>query len=182
MHFSAAILALAATVSAVDLRSYTSTGCTGGWTGCLGINPGVCCVFSEGAGSGKLSVSVNAIPREWRIMGEAYTGGGCRYIANQQNSNGNTDICLSYGSRGDRTGGIYKFVGRKRAADESCPAEQPNGEKCESAVKADSVGLADGTIYNISSLADEKVEELVKIADSGAGADEVPAEFHSLRR
>jgi hypothetical protein len=61
MHFSAAILALAATVSAVDLRSYTTTGCTGGWVGCLGINPGVCCVFSEGAGSGRLSVSVNAV-------------------------------------------------------------------------------------------------------------------------
>ena len=61
MHFSAAVLALAATVSAIDLRSYTSSGCTGGWTGCLGINPGVCCVYSEGAGSGKLSVSANAV-------------------------------------------------------------------------------------------------------------------------
>ncbi|KAJ4007705.1 hypothetical protein NW752_010374 [Fusarium irregulare] len=182
MHFSAAVLALAATVSAIDLRSYTSTGCTGGWTGCLGINPGVCCVYSEGAGSGKLSVSANAIPRDWRIQVDSYTGGGCRYIASQLNSNGNTDICLTYSSRGDRTGALYRFIGRKRAADESCPAEQPNGRKCEASVKANSVGLADGTVYNISDLADEKVEELVKIADSGAGVDEVPAEFQPLRR
>lgn len=74
MHFSAALLALAATVSAVDLRSYTSTGCTGGWTGCLGINPGVCCVFSEGAGSGKLSVSVNAVSETCLLLLTQLTG------------------------------------------------------------------------------------------------------------
>lgn len=68
---------------------------------------------------------------------------------------------MTYGSRGDRTGGIYRFVGRKRAVDESCPAEQANGQKCEATVQADSVGLADGTVYNISGLAEEKVEELV---------------------
>ena len=61
MHFSAALLALAATVSAIDLRAYSTSGCDGGWQGCLGINPGVCCVYSEGAGSGKLSVSANAV-------------------------------------------------------------------------------------------------------------------------
>lgn len=61
MYFSALLLALAATASAVDVRAYGDTGCNGGWVGCGGINPGVCCVFSNSASSGKLSVSVNAV-------------------------------------------------------------------------------------------------------------------------
>lgn len=74
MYFSAALLALAATVSAIDLRSYTTTGCDGGWVGCLGINPGVCCVFSEGAGSGKLSVSANAVSKKVFLLHTDLTG------------------------------------------------------------------------------------------------------------
>lgn len=74
---------------------------------------------------------------------------------------------MTYSSRGDRTGGLYRFVGRKRAADESCPEEQPSGGKCEASVKANSVGLADGTVYNISGLADEKVEQLVSFGMRG---------------
>ncbi|KAG5659158.1 hypothetical protein HG530_011812 [Fusarium avenaceum] len=182
MYFSALLLALAATASAVDVRAYGDTGCNGGWVGCGGINPGVCCVFSNSASSGKLSVSVNAIPSSWRIRGEANTGGGCTYLANQQDSNGNTDICMTYSSRGDRTGGSYTFVGRKRADDKSCPAEQPDGGKCEASVEPNVLGLADGTVYNISGLTEEKVQELEKIANTGAGADAVPAEFESLRR
>lgn len=185
MYFSAILLTLAATASAVDVRAYSDTGCNGGWVGCANINPGVCCVFSNSASSGRLSVSVNAvratsffhlaygpietnksqqIPSSWRIRGEANTGGGCTYLANQQDSNGNTDICMTYSSRGDRTGGSYSFVGRKRAADNSCPAEQPDGGKCEAGVKPDLLGLSDGTVYNIADLSDEKVEELVSFA------------------
>ncbi|CAF3468778.1 unnamed protein product [Fusarium graminearum] len=182
MYFSAILLTLAATASAVDVRAYSNSGCNGGWVGCAGINPGVCCVFSNSASSGRLSVSVNAIPSSWRIRGEANTGGGCTYLANQQDSNGNTDICMTYSSRGDRTGGSYSFVGRKRAADNSCPAEQPDGGKCEAGVKPGLLGLSDGTVYNIADLSDEKVEELEKIANTGAGADAVPAEFEPLRR
>ncbi|KAM0237870.1 hypothetical protein ACHAP5_008878 [Fusarium lateritium] len=182
MYFSALLLTLAATASAVDVRAYSNTGCNGGWVGCGGINPGVCCVFSNSASSGRLSVSVNAIPSSWRIRGEANTGGGCTYLANQQDSNGNTDICMTYSSRGDRTGGSYTFVGRKRADDQSCPAEQPGGGKCEASVKPNTLGLADGTKYDITGLTDEKVEELEKIANTGAGADAVPDEFQILSR
>ncbi|GKU14530.1 unnamed protein product [Fusarium langsethiae] len=135
MYFSALLLTLAATVSAIDVRAYSDTGCNGAWVGCAGLNPNVCCVFSNSASSGRLSISVNAIPSSWRIRGEANTGGGCTYLANQQDSNGNTDICMTYSSRGDRTGGSYWFVGRKRADNESCPAEQPGGGKCEAGVE-----------------------------------------------
>lgn len=106
------------------------------------------------------------IPSSWRIRGEANTGGGCTYLANQQDSNGNTDICMTYSSRGDRTGGSYSFVGRKRADDKSCPAEQPDGGKCEASVEPNVLGLADGTVYNISGLTEEKVQELVSFAYS----------------
>ncbi|KAL4724454.1 hypothetical protein ACLX1H_009070 [Fusarium chlamydosporum] len=67
---------------------------------------------------------------------------------------------MSFSSRGDRTGGSYWFVGRKRAEDESCLAEQPAGGKCEATVKPNTLGLADGTEYNIADLSDEKVQEL----------------------
>ncbi|KAK1961025.1 hypothetical protein LY78DRAFT_706793 [Colletotrichum sublineola] len=172
MYFSGLLLTLAATASAIDIRAYTGTGCNGGWVGCANINPNVCCVYSNSASSGRLSISVNA----------ASTGGGCSFVANEQDSNGNTDICMTFSSRGDRTGGTYWFVGRKRADDESCPAEQPDGGKCEFGVKPDTLGLADGTEYSIAGLTDEKVQELEKIANTGAGADAVPAEFQILRR
>lgn len=73
---------------------------------------------------------------------------------------------MSYSSRGDRTGGSYSFVGRKRADDKSCPAEQPDGGKCEASVEPNVLGLADGTVYNISGLTEEKVQELVSFAYS----------------
>lgn len=73
---------------------------------------------------------------------------------------------MTYSSRGDRTGGSYTFVGRKRADDKSCPAEQPDGGKCEASVEPNVLGLADGTVYNISGLTEEKVQELVSFAFS----------------
>ncbi|GKU12356.1 unnamed protein product, partial [Fusarium langsethiae] len=42
------------------------------------------------------------------------------------------------------------------------------------------LGLADGTVYSIADLTDEKVQELETIANTGAGADAVPAEFEIL--
>ncbi|CEI67685.1 hypothetical protein FVEN_g9504 [Fusarium venenatum] len=180
MYFSGLILTLAATASAVDLRAWSGASCNGSFRACVGLNPNVCCSFTDSASSGLLSISVNAIPSSWRIRAEAYTGGGCRYIANQQDSNGNTDLCLSYGSRGDRTAGKYYFIGRKRADDLSCPAEQPGSGKCEAAVEPNALGLVEGTMYDIAGLTEEKIQELEEIAVTGAGADAVPAEFKIL--
>lgn len=59
---------------------------------------------------------------------------------------------------------MYWFLGRKRALDQSCPAEQPGAEKCTSSVKYDSVGLADGTEFKITGLSEEKVAELVRLS------------------
>ncbi|KAL8386364.1 hypothetical protein RB599_007980 [Gaeumannomyces hyphopodioides] len=182
MHFSTILLSLAATASAIDIRAHGDASCRGGFRSCTNINPSVCCSFSGSASSGLLSISIAAIPTDWRITGEAYTGGGCTHTGGQWNSNGTPDICMPFSSRGDRTGGRYWFRNRKRADDRSCPAEQPGVGKCEAAVKPDTLVLADGTKYNISGLADDKVEEMSKIADSGAGADAMPAEFQVLRR
>ncbi|EYB29736.1 hypothetical protein FG05_30214 [Fusarium graminearum] len=179
MHISGLLLAFAATASAVDLRAWTGSSCDGAFLACVGLNPNVCCVFSNSAGSGRLSVSVNAIPNAWRIRTQANTGGGCTYMANEQESNGRTDLCMAYNSRGDRTGAKYWFLGRKRAAAKSCPAEQADG-KCEATAEPNALGLVDGTMYNIAGLSEEKVQELEKIAVTGAGADAVPAEFEIL--
>ncbi|RGP64495.1 hypothetical protein FLONG3_9554 [Fusarium longipes] len=134
MYFSAALLALVATASAIDIRAWKGSGCNGSSQACVDLDPNL-------------------------------------------DSNGNIDLCMTYSSRGDRTGSKYWFVSRKRADDESCLAEQTDGEKCEAFVESNVIGLADGTMYSIAELTDEKVEELEKIANSGAGADAVPAEF-----
>ncbi|KAG8664884.1 hypothetical protein FPOAC2_13786 [Fusarium poae] len=182
MHFSIVLLTLAATASAIDIRGWTGNSCIGSYTACTGVNPNICCEFSQSSSSNRVSISVTAIPRSWRIQGNSWTGGRCRYIATSLNSDGASEICLSYTSRGDRTGGSYTFLSRKRAEDESCPAEQPDGGRCEASVKPDILGLEDGTVYNIAGLTDEKVEELESIAMTGAGADAVPAEFEVLSR
>jgi hypothetical protein len=179
MHFSIVLLTLAATASAIDIRGWTGNSCIGSYTACTGVNPNICCEFSQSSSSNRVSISVTAvsetssllayrsvrtnssqqIPRSWRIQGNSWTGGRCRYIATSLNSDGASEICLSYTSRGDRTGGSYTFLSRKRAEDESCPAEQPDGGRCEASVKPDILGLEDGTVYNIAGLTDEKVEE-----------------------
>ncbi|KAI8175814.1 hypothetical protein K4K54_004980 [Colletotrichum sp. SAR 10_86] len=203
MYFSVSsiLLGLAATASAIDIRAHIGSSCAGAYVACVNINPNVCCSFSSSGSSGRSSISVVAvretsfsqltkvselmngdqIPSNWRIRAEAYTGGGCSFTGGQYDSNGGTTICLPYTTRGDRTGGKYWFLNRKRADDLSCPAEQPGAGKCEAVVKPDVLGLADGTAYNIADLADEKVQELEKIAETGAGADAVPAEFQTLQ-
>ncbi|KAK1656511.1 hypothetical protein BDP55DRAFT_109264 [Colletotrichum godetiae] len=161
MHVSSLLVALAATASAIDIRAHTGDNCAGGSVACTGINPNVCCSFSSSASSGRSSIAVVAIPSNWRIRCEAYTGGGCSFFGGQRDSGGATSVCLPYTTRGDRTGGKYWFLNRKRAIDESCLADQPDGGECEASVKPDTLGLADGTDYDITGLTDEKVQEFV---------------------
>ncbi|EJT72391.1 hypothetical protein GGTG_09257 [Gaeumannomyces tritici R3-111a-1] len=181
MHFSSSVLvALAATASAIDIRAYQADGCNGSTRSCANINPNVCCTFPQDAGMA--SVGFAAIPTNWRIRCEAYTEGGCSSFGGQGDSNGAGFVCLPFTTRGNRTGGKYWFLNRKRAIEDTCPAEQADGGKCTSSVKYNTVGLADGTEYNITGLSEEKVQELEKLADSGASADAIPVEFHSFRR
>ncbi|TDZ65271.1 putative secreted protein [Colletotrichum trifolii] len=182
MYFSSLLLTLAATVSAIDIRAHSGDNCSGGYAACANINPNVCCVFSNSATSGRASIAVAAIPTNWRIRAGAYTGGGCSFFGGERDSNGATTICLPYTTRGDRTGGKYWFLNRKRADDQSCPAEQPGVGKCEAVVKPNLLVLDDGTEYDIAGLAEDKVEELEEIAITGGGADAVPAEFETLSR
>ncbi|KAK1702306.1 uncharacterized protein CLUP02_07094 [Colletotrichum lupini] len=182
MYFSSLLVVLAATASAIDIRAHVGDNCAGGSVACTNINPNVCCSFSSSASSGRSSIAVAAIPSNWRIRTEAYTGGGCSFFGGQRDSGGSTSVCLPYTTRGDRTGGQYWFLNRKRAVDESCPTEQPGAGKCEAVVKPDTLGLADGTEYDIVGLTDEKLQELENIANTGADADAVPAEFQSLRK
>ncbi|EHA55880.1 hypothetical protein MGG_08373 [Pyricularia oryzae 70-15] len=179
MQFSALLVTFAAaTVSAIDVRGYVGDNCGGAWVGCANLNPNVCCTPFGGS---RASVGFAAIPTNWRIRGQAFTGGGCNSYGGQGDSNGRDFFCLPYTTRGDRTGGSYSFVNRKRAIDETCPAEQPLG-RCEATVKPDTIGLADGTEYNITSLSEDQVNELSAIAASGAGVEAVPANFQVLRR
>ncbi|CAF3443441.1 hypothetical protein SNK03_007673 [Fusarium graminearum] len=181
MHFFGLLLTLTATSSAIDIRGWTSDGCRGSFRACTGIDPRLCCIFSETSSSGRYSISVNAIPTSWRIGAEARTGGACRYIGTSASpASGRKDICMRYTNRGDRTGGYYYFPTLKRAADNSCPTEQPADGKCEASVKPNALGLEDGTMYDITGLTEEKIQELEEIAIAGATADAVPIEFKIL--
>ncbi|GKU13933.1 unnamed protein product [Fusarium langsethiae] len=183
MHFSGLLLTLAATASAIDIRGWGSDGCQGSFRACTGVEPRICCIFSESSSSGRYSVSVNYIPTSWSIGAEARTGGACRYVANSVSpASGRSTICMRYTNRGDRTGGYYYFASRKRADDETCLAAQPEGGKCEASVKANALGLEDGTMYDITGLTEEKIQELEEIANTGATADVVPAEFKILEQ
>ncbi|KAL0936273.1 uncharacterized protein CTRU02_208488 [Colletotrichum truncatum] len=181
MYLPSLLLALAATASAIDIRAYTGDNCAGGYVACVNINPNVCCSFSSVESSVRSSIAMVAIPSSWNIRAESYTGGGCKTSGGLGDSDGSATVCLPQKTWGDRTGGKYWFPSRKRA-DLSCPADQPDAGKCEAVVKPDTLGLADGTEYNIAGLSDEEIQKLDKIASSGAGADAVPAEFQALSR
>ncbi|EJT73779.1 hypothetical protein GGTG_07635 [Gaeumannomyces tritici R3-111a-1] len=150
---------------------------------CVGIPPNVCCSYG-GANTGRASIAVVAIRSGWRICARSYTGDGYRFFGTEQCNNGRTSFCLPYTTRGDRSGAHIWFVNRKRAADESCPAEQPGTgtEKCTASVMYNTIGLADGTEYDIAGLSEAQVEELDKISVSGAGVEAVPASFALHRR
>lgn len=61
MHFSSLLLGLAATASAIDIRGHALDSCNGSYRACTNINPRVCCIFSESASSGRVSVDVVAV-------------------------------------------------------------------------------------------------------------------------
>ncbi|CZS75084.1 unnamed protein product [Fusarium graminearum] len=158
MHFSSLLLTLIATISAIDIKGWTSDSCQGSFRAYIGINPRLCCIFSETLSSGRYSVSINAIPTSWRIGAEARTGGAYRYIRTLASpASGRKDIYMRYTNCRDRIGGYYYFPTLKRAVNKSCPIEQPEGRKCEASVKPNALGLKDGTIYDITGLTEEKI-------------------------
>ncbi|TLS26933.1 hypothetical protein PpBr36_04849 [Pyricularia pennisetigena] len=205
-----ATLAVAvSTTSAINVRSHTGNSCSGEWSQCNNIAAGRCCRFSSSLRKNSISITEACIPAPpllppfprlftafnplisytARIRGEAYRDDGCSTFAGSELSRGANWICIPYTNArpGRRTGGRwYNSSTRRRSnvieEDKTCPAEQYVEEgECTTYVMPDVFGLADGTTFNITGLDVEKVEELEKLAVSGAAIDAMPAEFQALR-
>jgi hypothetical protein len=150
MLFSSVILGLAATVAAVDIRFYSNNqgACySGPWIGCPNANPNFCCTAT---GRFYATVGIVAVPGDWTLTANGYRGAGCESWQQAAIGRGR-DFCL--GATGySMSGAFYWFGdGRKRSAD----------QKCEGTEKATQLGLEDGSVYDISDLSDNDVEEMV---------------------
>lgn len=156
MHASAIVLGLAATVSAIDMYGYRSNEqCKGNdFTFHANVNPGDCAVYASG--NIYRSIGWRAIPTDWRINGNAYTGTGCGNIRYTASSNGAQNICAG---GWNYSGGKYEFAGKKRAA--APDAGTAAAEGCQRIHRSDAIVFADGTRYNLTSLDDADHAEMV---------------------
>ncbi|KAM0344787.1 hypothetical protein ACHAPU_007162 [Fusarium lateritium] len=144
------ILGLAATVSAVDIRFYSNNqgACySGPWIGCPNSNPNFCCTAT---GQFYATVGIVAVPGDWTLTANGYRGDGCESWQQAAIGRGR-DFCL--GATGySMSGAFYWFGdGRKRAV----------SEKCEGTEEVSQLGLEDGSMYDISDLSDDDVEEMM---------------------
>ncbi|KAK4221055.1 hypothetical protein QBC38DRAFT_540305 [Podospora fimiseda] len=170
-NFFLGLVAAASSVSAIDVYFHVGWDCSGAATVCYGLNPGVCCTGNSQA------VAYRGVPTNWNIDATGYSGGGCSAFNNIKYFRGDHWACMGVVTRYTYTGSRYQFVNLRRGEEIQ---EQTN---CTESVKPDTLLLADGvTKYDLTQLDDAKVAELVAIADKGVGPEEIPAEFHALRK
>ena len=161
------ILALTTTISALDIRLFTTNdGCQGAYAACVNINPTTCC--SHNSGARYPSIDFVAIPRSWNIQVRGWTGGSCGALAVSGHAQGVTGYCLSDPNPVSNiafSGGGYKFLSKRRSRtpepSEQCAVEEAS--PCESTVKPNLFVLADSTEYDIADMPEPLLETLVRI-------------------
>ncbi|EJT69632.1 hypothetical protein GGTG_12516 [Gaeumannomyces tritici R3-111a-1] len=173
MQFRNALLGgvLASSASAIDIRFHNGGSCAGAAQNYANVNPNICCLGDSA------SVAIAAIPTNWAINVQGYSGGGCgspKWSGEARNTN---FYCMSANSRPNYSGAFYYFPGRKRGdevADSQCKGQLG---------KPDGILLADGvTEYNVTSLPEAEVESLWALASSGVGPEGMPAYLEAHRR
>ncbi|KAK4446031.1 hypothetical protein QBC34DRAFT_383706 [Podospora aff. communis PSN243] len=160
---------LPAAVTAVDIRVWPQTGCSGSYHALFtNANPNICYATSNVENWDYHSVAFYGINPSWNINYRAHGGGACRTLVMSQTVNFGTFWCL--GDRGDAitvTGAGYSFVGRrgrKRDAAQEC-------------VRPDTLVFEDGTRYNLTVLDEGGYESLMKDVAKGTPAADVLAEI-----
>lgn len=158
MQYSTIVLALATAATAIDIRFLNDKHCGGGIsTACTGVQPNACCNSRSSTGFG--GVFFVAIPSNWDVLSRGYNGESCaaKDLVQQFRSEGRTTTC--HGSAGDShryRSGQYSFASKKiRGMTE---ARDVAPEDC---IPADTLYFGDDSAYNISDIADGKVDELV---------------------
>jgi hypothetical protein len=143
------ILALTATVSAIDIRGHFESHCSGNSFTWTNANPDTCYngVF--------YAFSFLAIPRDWRIQTRVYKDGGCNREDWTARSHGNDYVCMGADTNSQTYSGAgYGFNGRKRSG-----GIASDGEDC---VKPDLLTIEDGHTYAISGIDDATLKTMVK--------------------
>lgn len=150
MKFLIALLTLAASTSAVDLALHANNDCGGTTHACTNMNPNTCCGLDLGDRTWR-SVSVKAIPTDWNVQCRGYTNGRCNSLQDIRGNNGGVWICNRSENRFSYTGVGYNFAGKKR---DVTAVKEP---EC---TRPDKMTLADGAVYDLTDLDDEKYYEL----------------------
>jgi hypothetical protein len=138
-----------ATVSAVDLYYHGHNACStrDPWVRCSNFNPDTCCRYDNGP-TYQGSIAVRGIVQGWHIQLRAYTGGACQNLESITGNGNAQHICKS----GLYSGQGYNFVGKKRAEPDAGTAATGSSSECQ---RPDTLGLPDGTEFNLVGLDDE---------------------------
>ncbi|KAK4161492.1 hypothetical protein QBC43DRAFT_357576 [Cladorrhinum sp. PSN259] len=169
MHFTNILLGFVASASAIDVYFHQSSDCSGSAARCTNLNPQICCPGNSP------SVAYRGIPTNWHLGAQGNSGGGCsspKWTADIRNTN---FYCMTVNNRDNYTGSFYWFASRRR--------EVEGSKNCTGYAKPDTLILPDGvTEFDIVGLDDEKVQELITLADSGISAEAFATEFQARRK
>lgn len=172
MHVSYIFFGLVATVSAIDIYGYRNNEkCGGDYIVCQNANPNNCCV--RASGDVFKSIQLRAIPTNWNIIGQAFSGGDCKNIKFVMQSGGRENICLG-GS--NYSGGNYVFAATKKRSEGASEVCSATGG-CTSVQRADLMVFENGSKYNITGLEDALYTELITIFENGGNSADIPAKF-----
>ncbi|KAL2066243.1 hypothetical protein VTL71DRAFT_2314 [Oculimacula yallundae] len=170
------LLGLVAAASAVDLRFYRASTCSGDdYMSCSNFQPNYCC--QQSTIPPRVRLTFEPIPSEWRLVTKGYTGGRCTNQASLIRSNGATKVCMANG--GGFTGGGYAFVGGPGGKwdDLSIAGEGAAQSEC---LRPDTLVEA-GVEYSTKDLPQAEYEALVEQFYNGTSASELATSFSALR-
>jgi hypothetical protein len=146
------ILALAAGVSAIDIRAHTESHCGGNTLTWTNANPDTC----YGGGGISWAYSFAAIPKNWNIQTRIYVNDYCTTESWTANSNGRDWICMGADVNNvPYTGAGYGFNGKKRS--ESIASD---GQEC---AKPDLLTMEGGHTYTLTELDDATRKIMVSL-------------------
>lgn len=153
MKYLVTILALAATVMAIDISIIDDAHCDGPpmatWKN---VKPDKCLSYHMGD-----AFAFDNIPTNWAIITKAYSKRGCadNTLVNQFHSNERERVCIGWAwPNFGYLGAGYSFNDQVKRSDSSVIGEK----RCQ---KPDLLHLQDGQTYNITGLEDDVVELMV---------------------
>lgn len=156
MKFFTIASSFLAAASAVDIRLWTGSNCTGAYVACVNINANTCC----SSGNTRFpSIGLVAIPSSWMVQLRTYENGSCNALRKIQGSGGATKLCFSEADGIARiSGGGWDFTGKRRDEDNDATCSATG---CTSTVKPDILVLEDAkTTFGLADMEESLFESL----------------------